>query len=1000
MTSQSIHGSRRIAPAPSQIIDRSREIPFTFDGKPYLAHPGDTIASALAAAGVRTFSRSFKYHRRRGLLCLSGDCPNCLVQLGDEPNVRSCKRLVEPGMAVTSQNAWPSLAFDVMSLTQLFDRFLPAGFYYKAFMRPQALWPVYEGLLRNAAGLGVIDLQSRPDPFHKDHAYADVAVVGGGPAGLRAALAAANLGARVILMDEGARLGGQLRYRRGEEDSDPGHVRAETLETQLGDHPGVRVLLETTVTGWYEGNWIAAVQGPRLIKLRAESLIVATGAIEVPPAFENNDLPGVMLGSAVQRLLRIWGVRPANRAVVVTANPHGPRAALDLLEAGVEVPALILTGDSSEWEDAATLARLQDAGVQILSDHRVVRARGRRQVEAVEIAPLGAGRVRSIACDLLLVSTGLAPANQLLHQAGAELAWDQATSQFVPRSLPPGVFAAGGAAGTHRPDEAESEGELAGLQAGLAAGFGGEKARQASEELESRIQERRRARKPWSIDPTSISGRMTGALDGGGARGGRAADGTERRSEWAHQFVCLCEDVTGRDVLQSIQEGYDSSELLKRYSTASMGPCQGKMCNATVMHLCARFTQQPVAQVGATTSRPPIRPVKLGHYAGRVLEPTRLTPMHDWHVEQGAKMMVAGPWMRPEHYGDPEAEVRAVRHQVGLIDVSTLGKMHLNGPGAAALLELVYTNRWQELDVDRVRYGVMVNDEGVVMDDGVTARLGEDFYYMTTTSGGAGAVHEWMEWWLQSSWQLDVHLINATELRAAMNLTGPRARQVLSKIVEGIDLSREAFPYMHARRARVAGVPALLLRIGFTGELGFEIHVPSGYGLHVWQALLEAGAELGIRPFGVEAQRVLRLEKGHIIVGQDTDGLTNPLEAGMGWAVRLEKEDFLGKPSLIRLKQRGLRQRLVGFEMLEGGPPEEADQIVQVGEGPLGLEIIGRVTSARYSNTLDRAIGLCWLPAPQSEPGTEFTVRVRQDLRKARVVELPFYDPEGKRLRS
>ncbi len=362
-------------------------------------------------------------------------------------------------------------------------------------------------------------------------------------------------------------------------------------------------------------------------------------------------------------------------------------------------------------------------------------------------------------------------------------------------------------------------------------------------------------------------------------------------------------------------------------------------------------------------------------------------------------MMVAGAWTRPEHYGDPIEEVRAVRERVGLIDVSTLGKFHLHGPDVPELLERIYTNRWRKLGIGRVRYGVMVNEEGVVMDDGVTARLDSDFYYMSASSSGALGIYEWIEWWLQSGWHLNVHGLDATELRAAMNLAGPHAREVLAKVASDLDLSNEAFPYMHVRQARIAGAPAVLLRIGFTGELGYEIHTPSGYGTHVWEALMEAGAEFGIVPFGVEAQRVLRLEKGHIIVGQDTDGLTNPLEAGMGWAVKMGKSDFLGRPSLAMTQEAGPARSLVGFEVPSGVLPEEANQIVREGEGPIGLEILGRITSVRRSPTLDRVIGLAWLPLDLTDPGTRFTIRMRGELVEGQVVELPFYDPEGARLR-
>jgi sarcosine oxidase subunit alpha len=374
--------------------------------------------------------------------------------------------------------------------------------------------------------------------------------------------------------------------------------------------------------------------------------------------------------------------------------------------------------------------------------------------------------------------------------------------------------------------------------------------------------------------------------------------------------------------------------------------------------------------------------------------------MHDWHVVQGAKMMNAGLWVRPEHYGDPTAEVQAVRERVGLIDISTLGKLHLRGSQVPALLEMVYTNRWQKLAVGRVRYGMMVNEEGIVMDDGVTARLSDDFYYMTTTSSGSTSVYEWIEWWLQSGWPYDVHIFKATELHAAMNLTGPRARDLLAKLVNNTDIRNDAFPYMHARETLIAGVPALLMRVGFTGELGYEIHVPAGNGLHLWKTLIETGGEFGISPFGVEAQRVLRLEKGHFIVGQDTDALTNPLEADMAWAVKLGKQDFLGKPALQMASKKGVEKQLVGFEVPSNLLPEEANQIVIPGDGPIGLEIIGRITSVRHSPTLNKVLGLCWLPPDQTQPGTEFNIRSRGKLLIGRVTEIPFYDPDGEKLRS
>jgi sarcosine oxidase subunit alpha len=957
--------------APSQVIDREKALIFTWEGQEFTAYAGDTIASALAAAGVETFSRSFKYHRRRGLLCVSGDCPNCLVEVDDVPNVRACRTPVEAGMAVEAQNAWPSLNLDLMSATRLVGRFLPAGFYYKTFMRPKAFWPLYEDVLRHAAGLGEVHPEAGQAYFDKAYAHADVAVIGGGPAGLTAARTAADRGAQVLLLDEQDTLGGHLRYSTRGIDSVPAYEAAKTLAADVLAHDNIEVMRNTTVLGIYDDHWVGAVQGRRLVKLRTRTLVVTTGAYEQPLVFPNNDLPGILLGGGAARLLHLWGVVPGQRAVVVSSHPRGLRLALDLLKAGIDVAA---AAEMRPEPESDLVGDLQAAGVSVLTGASVARADGGPRLEQVTLQQAD-GTTQEIACDLLALSTGFYPANGLLFQAGAKPRWDESLHEFMPGPLPDGVFAAGEVNGTHTLPEVEHEGKLAGLQAALAAGYGDGHTQATIAQLAAVVEQAQRARQPWTPAQTIAS-------------------------EGKNDFVCLCEDVTQADLRHSIEEGYDSVELLKRYSTVSMGPCQGRMCNMHTMRLCAQHNSQTVQETGTTTSRPPVRPVAMGALGGRLLEPVRLTPMHQWHVEHGATLMNAGQWKRPEHYGDPTMEVRAVREAVGLIDISTLGKIHLRGANVPDLLERLYTNRWQKLGVGRVRYGVMVNDEGVVMDDGVTARLADDFYYMTTTSSGAVSVYEWIEWWQQSGWALEVHTLNATELRAAMNLAGPRARDVLAKVTDVVDVGNEAFPYMHVQQAAVAGVPALLMRIGFTGELSYEIHVPAGCGLHAWQALMDAGAEYGIEPFGVEAQRVLRLEKGHIIVGQDTDGLTNPYEANMGWAVKLGKENFLGKPALTLAQESGVEKKLVGFTMPDGTLPEEANQIVRPGNGPLGLEIIGRVTSVRHSPTLNKVIGLCWLPAEMAEHGTEFTIRVRGQLKTGRVEPVPFYDPDESRLKA
>lgn len=950
---------RRLAPGPSEAIDRRQVLRFTFDGKEYTAHPGDTIASALAAAGVSVFSRSFKYHRPRGLLCCAGHCPNCLVQVGDEPNVRACRQPVTEGAEVRHQNAWPSLGADVMALTALGDRFLPVGFYYKTFIHPRPLWPLYERVLRQAAGLGQVRREPVHGDFAKHYVHTDVAVVGGGPAGLSAALAAAAQGAQVALFDENSALGGHLRYSRG----------APPLPA-LPDN--VTVYTDTTVLGWYLDNWLAAVRGQRLFKIRARAIVLATGAYENPLVFDNNDLPGVMLGGAARRLVNQYGVAPGRRAVVVAANDDGWQTAADLRAAGVEVAAIVDERERSAC--ASPHVEALAAGAPVFWQHTLLAAQGSSAVSGAVVARVAAeggvdkASAQTLACDLITISVGWTPAIEMLHQAGGKAAYDEARGEVLPAELPPHFYVAGRAAGQHGVEAQQAAGRLAGRRAAAGLGIGS-----APSDAEAAADEPRRTSTRVSVP------------------------GKKKR------FVCYCEDVTVKDLDTAIAEGYNSLELLKRYSTITMGPCQGKMCSANSMHLCARANGWTVAETGTTTQRQPQTPLALGALAGQHMEPVQVTPIHAWHVARGAKQMVAGQWLRPLHYGDPASEVLAVRQRVGIIDVSTLGKLRLTGPGVPALLERLYINQWKGLRIGRVRYGVMCNDEGVVLDDGVCARVGEQEWYLTTTTSGAGAMFEWIQWWAQSGWGEGVHVANVAEAYAAFNVAGPRARELLQGLTSA-DLSNEAFPYMHVRDLELAGVACRVMRIGFTGELSYEIHVPTGYARHVWEALLAAGEPLGLAPFGVEAQRILRLEKGHIIVSQDTDAISDPLSADLGWAVKLEKADFLGKRSLLRVAAEGPKQRLVGFRLARPGvvPDEGLTVVRRPAERGGRLEIIGYITSCKHSPTLNETIGLCWLPAALAEQaGATFTIRLSGGaLEDAVVHHGPFYDPAGERLRA
>ena len=885
-----------------------------FDGQPTAAYPGDTVASALYRAGQRIFSRSFKYHRPRGLLCGAGRCPNCLVNVDGTPNVRACTEPVRAGMQVRHQNAYPSLERDWLAVAERFDWLMPVGFYYKTFTHPTA-WRFVEPLIRRVAGLGEVADQAplasdgAPGYEHR-YIHTDVAVVGGGPAGIEAAIAAAQQGRRVTLVDDQPELGGHLRYTGRSADGAAAAETVQELTARLEALPSVQVLTSATCLGLYEGNLLGIVQQDRaqqspvrerLVQLRAAEVVVATGSYETPLVFEHNDLPGVMLSSAVLRLVNMHGIEPGEQAVVV--------------------------GDGART--APIVACLQAAGTHIAAvvpSAAVIAARGTKQVTGISTT------AQDIPCDLIVVCGDRVPDAGLVMQAGGTVVWDEQRAAFVVSALPDHVTAVGDATGSTADAPA-----------------------------------------------AALAGQDTGR---------------RKRS-----FVCLCEDVTTKDIDAAIAEGFDHIETLKRYTTVTMGPCQGKMCQLASIAVCAQRTGRTIGQTGRTTSRPPTAPVSLGALAGARHHPVKRTPMHHKHDEQGCVWMDMGDWQRPLYYGAAdakqqavEAEYWAVRQRVGVIDLSTLGKLEVRGADAPKLLDKVYTNRLSDLRVGAARYSVICDDAGIILDDGTISRLAADRFFITTTTGNIEFVQQWLEWWLVATdWR--VHITNVTGGLAAVNVAGPRARETLAKLTER-NLGRRAFRYMRCRRAEVAGVPSIMLRIGFVGETGWELHFPAQYGEYLWDAILDAGKEFDIRPFGVEAQRVLRLEKRHLIVGVDTDATSNVLEADMAWVAKLDKADFIGKAATLQAQQRVPREQLVGFEMRDDVVPEDGAALVLDGRP------VGRVTSARYSPVNGKAVGLAWVSHDLATAGRTLTMPVRGRLARAQIVADPFYDPAGKKLRA
>jgi sarcosine oxidase, subunit alpha len=992
------------------LVDRKRKISFTFNGRRYHGHPGDTLASALLANGVHLVARSFKYHRPRGILSAGAEEPNALVQLErgpyTEPNLRATQIELYEGLIASSQNVWPSVEFDLGAVNDLFSKLFVAGFYYKTFMHPKSFWmTVYEPLIRRAAGLGRAPKEPDQDIYDKMHAHCDVLVAGAGPAGLMAAREAVRSGARVILADEQAVFGGSLLGSTDVIDGIPAAEWAARMTAELHDFPEIRLLPRTTVTGYYDHNYLvmaerktdhlprgAAPGGARqrLWKVRAAQVVLATGAHERPLVFADNDRPGVMLAGAARSYVNRYGVVPGRRAVVFTNNDSAYEAAIDLKHAGAEIAAIV---DLRPEASGPLPDKARELGIRVATGSGVVATRGHRRVTGVGIAPLSAdgesltGPVQIIACDLVAMSGGWNPAVHLFSQSGGKLAYDDALSGFVPGRSVRAEISAGACKGTFALADCLAEGVEAGRQAARAAGFD---VPEPLKRPKTSMREAAPIRPLWIVPGKRPLGHGN-----------------------AKHFVDFQNDVTAADVMLASREGYQSIEHLKRYTTAGMGTDQGKTSNVNAIAILSQSLAAPLPQVGTTTFRPPYTPVTYGTLAGREIgalaDVARVTPMHRWHVEHGAMFEDVGQWKRPWYYprtGETmhdavNRECRAVRSGVGVLDASTLGKIDIQGPDAAEFLNRVYTNAWTKLEVGHCRYGVMCKEDGMVMDDGVTTRLAADHFLMTTTTGNAASVLAWLEDYLQTEWpELRVYLTTVTEHWATNAIVGPKSRALLAELAPALDLSPEAFPFMTMKEATVAGLPARVFRISFTGELSYEINVPSYAGLHLWHAIMSAGAKHGITPYGTETMHVLRAEKGYVIVGQETDGTVTAFDLGMGWIVARKKADFIGKRSFSRADTaREDRKQLVG--LLTEDPAEILPEGAQITAEPGGtppVPMLGHVTSSYHSETLGRSIALALLKGGrQRMDGTVYAPLLERTV-TCKIVSPVFYDPEGARL--
>lgn len=924
------------------LIDRARSLSFTFDGRPMTGHAGDTLASALVANDVRLVGRSFKYHRPRGILTAGSEEPNALVTVEGTPNSRATTLELTDGMAATSQNRWPSLDLDLLAINQWFAPILVAGFYYKTFMWPAAFWEkLYEPLIRRAAGLGALPVEPDPNRYDANHGFCDLLVIGAGPAGLAAALAAGRAGQRVILVDEDFRPGGRLLAERHEINGRDARDWVASVVAELESLPDVRILTRTILFGAYDGGIYGAVErGRTLWKIVAKRAILATGAIERPLVFAGNDIPGVMTASAVQAYVNRWAAAPGERIAIFTTGDSGLKVAADLAAAGIRPVEII---------DAR-------AGLH------VTRAIGGKALKAIELSD-----GRRIACDALGMAGGWNPAIGIGSNLGAKPAWSDALGCYL-LDPPPGMTMAGAAAGCFALGEA--------IASGIAAA-------QAPMELPQTSEDPAASRPLWHVP------------------GGKGK-----------AFVDYQHDVTDADVALAAREGFVSVEHMKRYTTLGMATDQGKTAQVTANALLAEATGRTIAQIGTILSRPPYLPVSIGvlagHHRGSDFRPARLTPSHHWAVEQGATFVDAGLWKRAQWFARPgerdwletvNREVEAVRSSVGVCDVSTLGKIDVHGPDAGVLLDRLYINMFSTLPVGRARYGVMLREDGFVMDDGTTSRLAQDHFYVTTTTVNAAKVMQHIDFARQVLWpDLDVQATSVTEHWATFAIAGPQSRALLARLLPDLDLSNAAFPYMAAMDCRWDGVPARLFRLSFSGELAYEIAVPACHG----DRLVRAIHALGATPYGTEALGVMRIEKGHA-AGNELNGQTTATDLGLA-RMMSTKKDFIGRAMAAR---PGLadpsRPRLVGLvpvdlrQRLRGGA-----HLLPAGAAQVAANDQGHVTSVAWSPTLGHWIGLGLLRNGAQRHGERVVAHdpLRDGDVLVEVCDPIFLDPQGERVRG
>jgi len=985
-------------------IDRDNQLKFSFNGKTYTGQAGDTLASALLANGIHMVGRSWKYHRPRGILSAGAEEPNAIFQLekGEKtiPNARATQVELYDDLDASSVNCWPSLDFDLLSINSKVSRMLPAGFYYKTFMWPKSMWMKYEHIIRKASGLGKSPEVNDSDRYEHSHRHCDVLIAGGGVAGLTAALAAGRAGARVILVDEQSEFGGMALSSYDKIDGQPVSDWIQAAVAELQELPEVMLLPRSTAYGYHDYNFLTINQRltdhlalnnrkggrEKLWHIRAHQVVLATGAMERPLVHSNNDRPGIMLASAVSTYVNRYAVKPGERAVIFTNNDSAYQTALDLNAAGAQVVAVV---DARSQSSSELANMVRSAGIEVMNSCAVVDTSGGKRLQSVQVMSLSSdgqsvsGQRRTLSCDLLAVSGGWSPVVHLSSQSGAKAVWNEEAAMFIPGEPVQQQASVGSANGTLELKLSLIEAANAGNAAAKACGFDSNMKAPQSDAVNSDP-----IMPLWLVPSDKEKGREPKA------------------------FIDLQNDVGSADIELAAREGFHSVEHVKRYTAMGFGTDQGKTGNINGMGILAKTLNQTIAETGTTTYRPNYTPVTFGSMAGqnlgsRLFDPARKTAMHGWHEENGAEFEDVGQWKRPWYY--PKAgetihdavnrECLATRNSVGILDASTLGKIEIKGKDSAQFLEMMYTNNWMKLPVGMARYGFMLGEDGMVMDDGVTIRLAEDHFYMHTTSGGAAGVLSSMERWLQTEWpEMEVFLTSVTDHWATAAVVGPNSRKVVSAICEGIDFSAEAFPFMASRVGKIGELECRVNRISFSGELAYEVNLPANYGRFMWEKLMEAGAKYDITPYGTETMHVLRAEKGYVIVGQDTDGSITVDDLGMSWAVSKTKVDFLGKRSLTRPDTaRTDRKQLVGLltEEPDSVLPEGA-QLVNDSGAATPVPMVGHVSSSYYSACCGHSIAMALVKDGRRRMGeTVYAPLADGRVLKATITQPLFYDKEG-----